>query len=114
MGERTHAELAFSFAEVMHLVIEEEYRRGKRDVDAMMRRLKDLSAYSLLHAEILALREGVELLALGMFFGMSSNLEMRRRNEGRLQLISEEAVAYQGRSELVEEQIAARKGLRVR
>jgi hypothetical protein len=32
-------------------------------------RLKDLSAYSLTHAEIMQQREGVELLALGMFFG---------------------------------------------
>ena len=51
---------------------------------------------------------------MGLFFGMTSNLELRRRNEGRLQQISQETAAYQGRSELVEEQIAARKGLRVR
>ena len=114
MGERAHTELAFSFAEVMHLVIEEEYRCGRRDVDEMMRRLKDLSAYSLLHAEILTQREGVELLALSMFFGMTSNLEMRHCNGGRLQQISQETAAYQGCSELVEEQIAARKGLRAR
>jgi hypothetical protein len=114
MGERAQSELAFSFAEVMHLVIEEEYRRGQRDVDEMMRRLKDLSAYSLAHAEILTQREGVELLALSMFFGMTSNPEIRRRNEGRLQQISEETAAYQGRSELVEAQIAARKVLRGR
>jgi len=96
----------------MHLVIEEEYRNGQRDVDQMMRRLKDLSAYSLLHAEILTQQEGPELLALGMFFGMTSNKELRRRNEGRLQLISEETAAYQGRSELVEQQVAARKDRR--
>ena len=67
----------------MYLVIEEEYRDGRRDVDQMMRRLKALSAYSLLHPEILAQQEGPELLALGMFFGMTSNMELRRRNEGR-------------------------------
>ena len=112
MGERAHDKLAFSFAELMHMVIEEEYRHDQRDVDEMMRRLKDLSAYSLLHAEILTQREGAELLALGMFFGMSSNPELRHRNEGRLQLISEETANYQGRSEVIEEQVAARKGLR--
>jgi hypothetical protein len=64
MGERSQPELAFSFAELMHLVIEEEYRNGQRDVNQMMRRLKDLSAYSLLHAEILTQQEGPELLAL--------------------------------------------------
>ena len=37
-----------------------------------MRRLKDLTAYSLTHAEIMVQREGVELLALAMFFGAAS------------------------------------------
>jgi hypothetical protein len=39
----------------------------------MMRRLKDLSAYSLTHAEIMDQREGVELLALARVFGMSTD-----------------------------------------
>ena len=114
MGERSQSELTFSFAELMYLVIEEEYHEGQRDVDQMMRRLKDLSAYSLLHAEILTRREGVELLALGMFFSMASKKELHQRNQGRLQLISEETAAYQGRAELVEQQIAVRKGERPR
>ncbi len=110
MPERPHHhhELAFSFAEVMYMVIEKEYQSGERDLDATMKRLKDLSAYSLTHAGILNQREGVELLATGMFFGMSSHLP-HRKNQQRLRLLSEETISYQGRSENIEQEIANRK-----
>lgn len=108
MGERLHHEMAMSFAEVMLLVMETDFQQGKRDPDAMMCRLKDLSAYSLTHAGILDQQEGVELLALGMFFGMTSNPQILNRNQNRLTLLSEETFDYQGQAELVEQEIAAR------
>lgn len=110
MGERLHYfEMATGFAEVMLVAFEDEYRRGQRDVDMMMQRLKDLSAYSLTHAEIMDQREGVELLALGMFFGMTSQPGLRYRNQDRLNLLSEEAVAYQGQAERIEQEVTQRK-----
>ena len=74
----------------------------------MMRRLKDLSAYFLTHAEIMDQREGVELLALARFFGMSSDSRFQR-NQEQLGLVSEETLAYQGRAEVVEQEVAQRK-----
>lgn len=58
MREQFRYEMASSFAELMLMVMESEFQQGKRDLDAMMRRLKDLSAYSLTHAEILDQSEG--------------------------------------------------------
>lgn len=89
------------------MLIDLDYQEGNREPDVLMRRLKDLSAYSLTHAEILAQREGVELLALGMFFGMSGG-DAHRSNQERLRLLSEETLAYRGRSEVVEAEIATR------
>lgn len=74
----------------------------------MMCRLKDLSAYSLTHAEIMEQREGVEMLALSRFFGATSNPGLRK-NQGRLQQLSEEAVVYEGRAEEIEKEIAHKK-----
>jgi hypothetical protein len=74
----------------------------------MMRRLKDLSAYSLTHAEIMDQREGVEILALGKFFGMTSDISYRQ-NQERLGLLSEETLSYQGQAETIEQEVAARK-----
>ena len=109
MGERPRpSEPAFGFAEVMHLFLEAEYQEGRRDVDEMFMRLKDLSAYSLEHAEIMDQREGVELLGLGMFFGMSSNPNLRDKQQ-RLRLLSEEALDYKGRKETVEAEVEQRK-----
>jgi hypothetical protein len=96
-------------AEVMNVVFEANYQSGEVNLEAMMMRLKDLSAYSLTHAEIMQQREGVELLALGMFFGMTSNQALREKNQSRLSLLSDEALAYQGQAELIEEQVAQRK-----
>ena len=53
-------------------------------------------------------REGVELLALGKFFGMTSDSRFHH-NQERLNLLTEETVAYQGQAETVEQQVAARK-----
>ena len=108
MGERArHYELAFAFVEVIHISLEADYGQGRCDLDAMFVRLKDLLAYSLEHAEIMEQREGVELLGLGMFFGMSSHPTLRH-NQRRIGLVSEEALAYQGRAERVEEEVARR------
>jgi len=60
MQERDHYHLATIGAETMYNLWELENRQGELDLDGMMRRLKDLSAYSLTHAEIMDQREGVE------------------------------------------------------
>ena len=111
MREREPFSLATIAAETMYNLWELEIQQGNEpDLDAKMRRLKDLSAYSLTHAEILNQREGVELLALGMFFGASSNPAFLK-NQARLQQISQEAVDYQGQAEHIEQEIALRKKL---
>jgi hypothetical protein len=56
----------------------------------------------------MAQREMVELLALGMFFGATSD-PAYHKNQARLGCLSEETANCQGRSEAVEKQIAARK-----
>ena len=76
------------------------------DLDAKFRRMKDLSAYSLTHADIVVRREGVELMALGRFFGVGANHE----NQARLRRLSEDALAYPGSAENVILQIAKREG----
>jgi hypothetical protein len=108
MGERLTYDLARGFAELMYIVLDSEYQRGERDIESMFRRLKDLSAYSLIHAEILGQSEGVELLALGMFFGMTSERGYSR-NQARLKLVSEESLAYQGQAEVIEQQREQRR-----
>ncbi len=109
MWERMQFELATGMAEIMHTVYEANFQNGEAKIDAMMRRLKDLPAYSLTHAEIMEQREGVELLSLGMFFGMTSNPTLRYKNQSRLTLLSDETIAYQGQAEVIEEQVAQRK-----
>ena len=106
--ERDHYELATITSEVMYALLEAGYQQGERDLDTMMRRLKDLSAYSLLHAEIREQREGVELLALAKLFGATTDPRFRQ-NQTRLALLSEETVAYQGQAEVIEQEVAARK-----
>lgn len=108
MQERERYDLAIVAAETMYNLMELENQRDEADLDKMMRRLKDLSAYSLTHAEIMDQREGVELLALGMFFGATSNPGFHK-NQERLSLLSEQTIAYQGRAEIVEREIAERK-----
>jgi hypothetical protein len=108
MGERESFGLASTAAETMYYLWELQYQQEGRDLDAMMRRLRDLSAYSLTHAEIMWQREIVELLALGMFFGMSSNSALRK-NQERLRLLSDETYNYKGQAKIVEQQVAQRK-----
>jgi len=108
MQERDHYHLATIGAETMYNLWELENRQGELDLDGMMRRLKDLSEYSLTHAEIMDQREGVEILALAMFFGMTSD-PMFHINRERISLLSEETLTYQGRAEVVEQEVAQRK-----
>ena len=108
MQEQERYRLANTTAEAMYHLWELEYQQDQIAVDQMMRRLKDLSAYSLTHAEIMDLREGPELLALGMFFGMTSNPTFHR-NQERLTQLSQEAIDYPGNAEAVEQQVARRQ-----
>lgn len=91
MPERNHYDVTTIAAEAMYAVMEGEYQQGARDLDAMMIRLKDLSAYSLTHVEIMTQREGVGLLVLGMFFEMTSQSGFHE-NQARLQFLSEEVI----------------------
>jgi hypothetical protein len=106
--ERHHFHLAITAAEAMYNLWKLESQQGELDLDGMMCRLKDLSAYSLTHAEILDQREGVELLALGMFFGATSD-PLFHQNQERLSFLSEQTLAYQGQAEIVEQEVAQRK-----
>lgn len=108
MGEQFRYQLALMTAETMYMLWEADHQESERDLDAMMHRLKDLSACALIHAEILSQREGVEMLAIAMFFGMSSD-ERFHKNQERLQELSEEVVVYEGSAEVVEEEVRARK-----
>lgn len=97
-----------AFSEMMYMALEADCLSGQLDLDAKMRRLKDLSAYSLSHAEIMDQGEGPELLALGKFFGMASDARYHKNRE-RLALVTREATSYRGRSENVEREVGARK-----
>jgi hypothetical protein len=108
MQEHDRFGLAIVAAEAMYHLWELENQQEEVDLDEMMRRLKDLSAFSLTHAEIMDQREGVELLALAMFFGATSNPRFHP-NQERLSLLSEQTIAYQGRAEIIEQEIAKRK-----
>jgi hypothetical protein len=108
MYERERYQLATITAETMCNLWELSDQQEELNLDQMMRRLKDLSAYSLTHAEIMNQREGVELLALAKFFGMSSDPRFQR-NQERLRLLSEEVLAYPGQAEIVEQEVSQRK-----
>jgi len=112
MWERESYGLATIAAETMYNLWELEHQRVEPNLDVMMHRLKDLSAYSLTHAEIMEQREGVELLALAMFFGATSETSFHE-NQERLQLLSEETVAYQGQAGVIEAQVAMRQANRL-
>lgn len=111
MRERERFAIATTSAEAMYKLWELESQHEERDLDEMMRRLKDLSAYSLTHAEIMDQSEGVELLALAMFFGTTSDPRFHK-NQERLGRLSVETIAYQGRTDIIEEDVARRKGRR--
>lgn len=108
MQEREQYNLALTTAETMYNLWELRYTEEEPNLDAMMLRLKDLNAYSLTHAEIMVQREMVELLALAMFFGATSNPAFHQ-NQARLRQLSLETIAYQGRSEIIEKEVAMRK-----
>jgi hypothetical protein len=108
MRERERYQLASIAAETMCNLLELEAQQAEPDPDRMMRRLKDLSAYSLTHAEIMDQREGVELLALARFFGMSSDPQLWK-NQERLNRLSEETLAYEGQAEVIEKEVTSRK-----
>jgi hypothetical protein len=108
MGERERYTLATTAAESMYNLWELEHEKGELDLDRMMRRLKDLSTYSLTHGEIMEGREGVELLALAMFFGASSNPQFHR-NQVRLRSLSQETIDYQGQAEDIEGEMKRRE-----
>ena len=74
-------------------------------------RPKDLSAYSLTYADITERREGVEMLALARFFGVSSDPQFQR-NQERFGQLSEETLAYRGQAETIEQEVAARRARR--
>ena len=113
MQERENFSRATMTAEAMCNLWELENGRKALDLNRMLCRLKDLSAYSLTHAEIMYQREGVELLALAMFFGATSDARFHK-NQERLRRLAEEAIAYQGRAESIEEEVAQRKANRSR
>jgi hypothetical protein len=108
MHERERYQLATTAAETMCHLWELSNQQEELNLDQMMRRLKDLSAYSLTHAEIVDQREGVELLALARFFGMSSDPQFQG-NQERLRLLSDEALAYPGQAETIEQEVSQRK-----
>ena len=108
MHERDQYTLAMTAAETTYHLWELEDQQEGVNLDRMMRRLKDLSAYSLTHAEIMDQREGVELLALATFFGASSDQRFWY-NQRRLSDLSEEAIDYQGRAEVIEREVAERR-----
>lgn len=108
MHEREHYHLAITAAETMYNLWELENQQRELDLDGMVRRLKDLSAYSLTHAEIMDQREGVELLALAMFFGATSDA-LFHQNQERLTFLSEKTLAYRGSAEAIEQEVAQRK-----
>ena len=107
MKEQQHYDFALMTAKSMYMLWELEYQQNGRNLDAMMQRLKDLSAYSLTHAEILEQREGVEMLAIAMFFGMTSDKRFHK-NQERMHRLSEETIVYQGSPANIEQEIAQR------
>jgi hypothetical protein len=113
MGEQERYVLARTAAETTYNLWELAAQQEEPDLDQMMRRMKDLSAYSLTHAEIMEQREGVELLALAMFFGATSDPQFHK-NQERLSQLSEETISYQGQAETIEEEVAGRSARRTR
>jgi len=108
MHERDQYTLAMTAAETTYHLWELEDQQEGVNLDRMMRRLKDLSAYSLTHAEIMDQREGVELLALALFFGASSDHRFWY-NQSRLSELSEGTVDYQGQAEVIEREVVERR-----
>jgi hypothetical protein len=53
-------------------------------------------------------RQGVELLALGKFFGMTSDPRFQQ-NQERMRMLSEEAFIYEGQAEIIQREVTVRK-----
>lgn len=106
MREHERYHLADTFSEMMCFLMEDECRKGEVDLDSKMRRLKDLSAYSLAH-DITHQRDGMELLALAKFFGLTSESRFQK-NRRRLSLLASETIEYQGQAENIEREIKGR------
>jgi len=81
-------------------LMEVEYQKGEVDLDNKMRRLKDLSAYSLTH-DITYRREGVELLALAKLLGLTSESRFQK-NRKRLKFLAKETIEHHGQVENVQ------------
>jgi len=103
MREREHWVLADTFSEMMYALMELEHQKAELNLDSKMRRLKDLSAYSLAH-DITYRKEGVELLALAKLFGLTSESRFQKNRE-RLNLLAKETIEYQGQAENIEGEI---------
>ena len=108
MREQERFGFATIAAGAMYHLWELENQSGELNLDEMMCRLRDLSAYSLTHAEIMDQREGVELLALAMFFGSTSDPGFHS-NQERLSLLFDETIRYQGSAEHIEQEVERRK-----
>lgn len=106
MVERDHYDFARMVAETMYNLLELQWQAGELDLDATMMRLKDLSAYSLSNADIQERRQGAELLALGMLFGMSSDPRYQE-NQARLHGLTEDTIGYEGQAGRIAEEIQA-------
>ena len=57
-------------------------------------------------------REEPELLALAMFFGATSDPRYHK-NQERLALLASETLDYQGLSQVIEEEVVRKKGIRL-
>ena len=106
MREHEHYHLADTFSEMLCFLMEDECRKEEVDLDSKMRRLKDLSAYSLAH-DITHQRDGVELLTLAKFFGLASESRFQK-NRKRLSLLASETIEYQGQTENIKREIKER------
>ena len=107
MRENDRFEQAKMAAETLYLIWEAEYQQGNMDIDALMCHLKDLSAYSLTHAEILSQREGAEMLAIALFFGMTEQPAYQVNRE-RIFTLSQETFSYQGQEENIKRKVTNR------
>jgi hypothetical protein len=107
MWEVERYRLTKTAAETIYLLWEAQDQQEGQDLDAKMRRLKDLSAYSLTHAEILEQREVVELLAIAMLFGATSDTRLWP-NQVRLRKLSPETIEYQGVAKKIELEVRQR------
>lgn len=107
-GEQARYQHAMIAAETMCGLYELQILSGEIDLDAKLKRLKDLGEYALENADILDRREGVEMLAIAMLFGMSSN-SAYAKNYTRLSEVSAETLSYKGDGDTIKKQIKRRE-----